>query len=796
MIDSSHNSKATLYCSVFVRCFCELNGCRKLEKMLRALYDLQLQHMLRPGRVVVGEFAPGEMYLAAANMANKVVISRLPSASAYASRIVPAREHLQILNINQTITSLAVGRFTTDAVVDYLFIGTSTEMVVYDVPQNREVFRKSTTGGATSITVGRTGRIKKTLAIVGGQNALQGFDEDGNEPLWTLTGDNVAVLILFDINKDGQIEIIAGCDDHQIRIFRETEQIFSMMETDTITSLAPLKDQCFVYGLANGTVGVYEQYERKWRIKSKSKPLSLLGFDMNGDGEPEIFCGWSNGKFEVRDRLNGSLLFKYQMDDPVAQIMEVGDLKHRGESYILVTSTEGNVKAFAIEDGSTKEYTVTFLQDAPQSESQDPVISGENRESSEKKPENVVENSVATKERSLFVDAGYQWSTMPDDAEVVIEVEPVLGSTDVSGDSDRKPHKNEVFSSQMQNFMRRDELLEAGGAFPNLFENPCLKFTVRTNIADYKIAGVVIFAEGVFSGESYYHRLPEKYMSSRAEFPIVIPKNTPIDMFVTVMAGQENRRYYFCHGELIRIKRFAMYYNILDDALESPEGYVTFQVHERINRFLLWASENFFLRSDVKAAGDPSGVVLKFRCLRDGAPLQVNMGGDGEVTIMTNCIDTAGDIVESIAEGMTIKLLSSRAHFPKAFNSLKDVFVQIDEYQKNRQRQAADIADRGSAIRSLLMKAEETKVLELWPEVRKYYLELRNQNKNVLSDFRIQIDAQAKFTSGLKLISQTIDKAARLRVGAAKTDLFTRCRSAVQNRDVQLLVKLMEFGAS
>jgi Bardet-Biedl syndrome 2 protein len=64
-----------------------------------------------------------------------------------------------------------------------------------------------TTGGASSIAVGKTGRIKKSLAIVGGQSALQGFDEEGNEPLWTLTGDNVAVLMLFDINKDGQIEV-------------------------------------------------------------------------------------------------------------------------------------------------------------------------------------------------------------------------------------------------------------------------------------------------------------------------------------------------------------------------------------------------------------------------------------------------------------------------------------------------------------------------------------------------------------------------------------------------------------
>ena len=46
-------------------------------RMLRAMYDLQLQHMIRPGRAVVGEFSAGEMYFAAANMANKVHIRRI-----------------------------------------------------------------------------------------------------------------------------------------------------------------------------------------------------------------------------------------------------------------------------------------------------------------------------------------------------------------------------------------------------------------------------------------------------------------------------------------------------------------------------------------------------------------------------------------------------------------------------------------------------------------------------------------------------------------------------------------------
>ncbi|GAU96928.1 hypothetical protein RvY_08295 [Ramazzottius varieornatus] len=768
--------------------------------MLRAVYDLQLQQTIRPGRVVCGMFSEGEMYIAAANMANKVIISKLPTLVTYASRIVPSKESLQVLNINQTITALAVGKFTRDSPTDLLFIGTPTELIVYDVPSNREVFRRPTTGGASSIAIGTTGRIKKTLAIVGGQSALQGFDQEGNEPLWTLTGDNVSVLCLFDINKDGQTEIVAGCDDHQIRVFRETEQIFSMSETDNVVSLAVLKDQSFVYGLSNGTVGVYEQYDRRWRVKSKSVPTALIGMDLNGNGEQEILCGWSNGKFEVRDRFTGNLMFKYQMDDPVAQVVEVHD--PRANSYLLVCSTEGNVKAFAVENGAAGDSEVTFLQDVSSNEFISVDEQGESRinifEEEDENEEATMQDrlDVRPKKGDFIMDAAYEWSTMQEDVEVIVEIEPSMNDPNyfTSSDSHRDGQKSLV-PPGIQAFLRTDDVGDLK-SLPNLFDKPCLKFTVRTTVSTYKIPGVIIFAEGVFAGESYYHHPPERLLSNVTQFPLSIPKNTPVEMFVTVMAGQPNRKYYFCHGQLIKIKRFAMYYQLTEQQPTQPEGYVTFKLLERTNRFLLWAADHFFLRTDHKSSTDPNKAVLSFVGLRDGEKLSLEMTGDGEVTVRTDSIDTAGDVVECIAESMSVKQLTSRAHFPKAYDTLKDVFVQVEEFQKNRQRQVADIADRGSTIRAMLMKAEETKMLEVWPEVRKCFLELGNQNKAVLGDFRVQMEAHEKLTTGLKLVSQLIDKAARLRVGSVKADLFAKCRMAVQNRDVGLLTRLMEFAGT
>jgi Bardet-Biedl syndrome 2 protein len=88
----------------------------------------------------------------------------------------------------------------------------------------------------------------------------------------------------------------------------------------------------FAYALSNGSVGVYEKKNRIWRVKvnltvlaqsksllewivlfvsnSKSRaiPVSILSFDMNYDGVPELITGWSDGKV-VSIRIHAAHLF-------------------------------------------------------------------------------------------------------------------------------------------------------------------------------------------------------------------------------------------------------------------------------------------------------------------------------------------------------------------------------------------------------------------------------------------------------------------------------------------------------
>jgi hypothetical protein len=61
--------------------------------------------------------------------------------------------------------------------------------------------------GATVIVIGKLGSMPNPLAIIGGNCCLQGFDYEGNDPFWTVTGDNVCSLALLDFDHDGENEV-------------------------------------------------------------------------------------------------------------------------------------------------------------------------------------------------------------------------------------------------------------------------------------------------------------------------------------------------------------------------------------------------------------------------------------------------------------------------------------------------------------------------------------------------------------------------------------------------------------
>ena len=57
---------------------------------------------------------------------------------------------------------------------------------------------------------GRLPTIEAPLAVVGGNCSIQGFDHQGNELFWTVTGDNVTSLAFCDADGNGENQLLVG----------------------------------------------------------------------------------------------------------------------------------------------------------------------------------------------------------------------------------------------------------------------------------------------------------------------------------------------------------------------------------------------------------------------------------------------------------------------------------------------------------------------------------------------------------------------------------------------------------
>lgn len=63
------------------------------------------------------------------------------------------------------------------------------------------------------------------------------------------------------------MQLLVGSEDYDIRVFKEDIIVSEITETEAVTALCPITEDCFAYALANGTIGVYKGTERIWRIK-------------------------------------------------------------------------------------------------------------------------------------------------------------------------------------------------------------------------------------------------------------------------------------------------------------------------------------------------------------------------------------------------------------------------------------------------------------------------------------------------------------------------------------------------
>lgn len=625
---------------------------------------------------------------------------------------------LRTFSFGKEPTAIAAGRLNTAAPVpalwqqEALLFGAATSLLAYNVDQNRQYFYKDVEDGVSAIVSGEVDVVagdaegRPVLALVGGNCSVYGFDSQGAERFWTVTGDQVTAMMMLpwdsNTNNNGSgappSALVTASEDFEIRVFRGEEAVASIMEVDCVRQLVPLHSSSsssggadasypfpgarpggddagrFAYLLRNGTVGVYQRTERLWRIKSKCLPVSAAFCDVDRDGVAELIIGYDNGRIEIRSDLGagggggsskgGEVLFRDAYAAPVAAVL-TADYRQDGVPLPLVCTVDGNVKGLTLLESRMEEAVETRDTQALEALTQQRAL---------------LASQLASLEAQVAMQAaGHSDATMPEAGlEVACAVRAnfatqrldiVFSLRNAPSSGDAVIHSCLLRTSNPVVFSNRDD--HNGSAKGDNTASPAAA-------AGGDDGGALCF----FADSP----------SATLVCAVSYERDFGAEVTASVAVGSAFAESYQVHELTVAVPPFAAYqlpsiaqehFPGLPLAYTAPTGFVrlTFDQPLRMDVLEAWMRRSFGVPPGVLLAdaADPNAAtihveVVSMRC--GGAPLSVEVRGPPAggaaaarttITVRGNSMDTCGDVVTSldaIPGGVTASNSSSPAVGP------------------------------------------------------------------------------------------------------------------------------------
>jgi Bardet-Biedl syndrome 2 protein len=535
------------------------------------------------------------------------------------------------------------------------------------VERNADHFFVDVQDGVGALAVGRLGSRPNNMVIAGGNCSIFGFDQKGSEAFWTVTGDNVSSLALCDTHGKNSNSLLVGSDDFEIRVFQGEDMTEEITEADRVNLLHTVDGPMFAYGLSNGTLGVYTNTKtRLWRVKTKNKPTALLSYDIDLDGVPEIFSGWSHGAFNVRRQDNGEVIFRDTFDAPIASIIR-SDYRMDGNEEVMICAEDGTINAYLPTD---TEFGAMF----------DSGIA----------KENISDQKALDELHSTKLD-------------LINELKNLERISKMSKTAELPPGALPPNTSLSYSIMPDLELKALA-----------LKVEVNTDIQIVNIIAVDL--EGIILVEREVIAIAPKPQSKSAILPLKPNRNAGCKLRIqTHVATRSLGQQIHVFETDIEIPKFSAFTQVADlSQYSTPAGSVKFMVREPIDRFISWMNSSFILKNPIQSSSSTSE---KFKIgflsvcpTTNNDKIVSNPGNaansrstkknnnfvtsaDGELVILTfvkssennqtvtkvklSCdnIDLAADIIQDFSKQFNWEELDSEADFPSDFEKFEEVIL-------------------------------------------------------------------------------------------------------------------------
>merc|ERR1711964_386745 len=117
---------------------------------------------------------------------------------------------------------------------------------------------------------------------------------------------------------------------------------------------------------------------------------------------------------------------------------------------------------------------------------------------------------------------------------------------------------------------------------------------------------------------------------------------------------------------------------------------------------------------------------------------------------------------------------------------------RVQQFNQARSNLSINMAESVTAVKQLLVKAEDATNNEDFDDLKIIYNNLWNVNGELITEFNKRATNHQELVKNLKNINQMIQKASNLRVGNAKQRVVTLCRQAIKNNNIHALINIIQ----
>lgn len=617
------------------------------------------------------------------------------------------KKDVAMLSLNYTITAVATGKLSSTSEKDYLAIGTDTSVLVYQVDDNLEVFFREISERICCMLIGSVSSdpSHSPLLLCGTRTSVKGFNEKGDDVLWIVVSSDVNSILLFDFNRDNECETLLACQDGKIRIYKNDKFLRELNENGPVTGIVQI-GQLLAFLLSNGTVGVYEEYVRLWRIKSKCRATSAVQYDLLGTGQSQIVVGWENGKIDVRESKTGEVLMQIITPNKIVSLL-VTDYRGMLIDELIVVTDQGDIQGYV-----TSTVNLVPLSTSESSQIRDLLNFKQQllQELSHYENNSKVNDTImgAAEDTTTAVNLLTQ---MSNDFAII----PANTRLQIGISTDGKQSSVEVSINTNNSTIIKAVTIFADGIFENgevLIVHPSMK---RVSSGSYS---------GMNTTSSRMNGV------SNIVIPLKIPKDEPVDIHIKAFVGSSDSNQFHVFELNRQLPKFSMYAfpermsgspKTLSEMTKMSEGFskisqcfVKIKVSERISRFCLFVNQSFLLPADIEPLPHELDnfdfFKLSLICLRDSSPLNITFYNDSSILIQTDNIELAGNLVQTIAQFMNIQNLDSIASFPPVVDKFCKMFEKLQGLQESLNVLRTDTALKVNLAKTLVLRAEDAKV--------------------------------------------------------------------------------------